>query len=956
MTPRFAYRVSPDWTEIRLEGAAGPIGPESWALEAPAALLAGVDLAQRLIAAGSAIEEGGALLVEHHAIAGLTAREAANLFLPPLTSLHAVVEGHGVIGQPGFRATLSWQRPNGQPAMGVERTGAWLRVGGEWQRLSAALFAIAEAIDRLAGTASDDMASRLAAIAGLREALPPAEQAGEATAKDLIGRITIVQADAFSLDLQGEGDDLCLVPVLHRSGGDSAEPLLPADKQRLFGEQRFPGFSTARPAYALGEGWFVVLSPPLRQALGEVRRIAAAPAATRRAFAASPRAFLRDALGAEADETVIEQVFLETPAWSERVVGLGVWSRRVLPWIPLPTTDWLGETERGARQETVEPPLTGIVVGERKIPLSKEENLALQDRIVDAIAAGRPHVGLDVGGERLEIPATHDTLAALQRAEAALARRDRAPAKPPDAPEVLLIKPNEERLDLEQDVSPPRAGPEPRLPASLKTAPKPHQREGIAWLQNAWRRGLPGVLLADDMGLGKTLQALAFLAWLREGMRAGIVAKAPLLVVAPTGLLENWRAEHDRHLASPGLGKLLAAYGQGLRALPRRDQNGRPALDAGALDEADWVLTTYETLRDYDTDFGRIRFAALLFDEAQKIKTPGTRITDAAKAMNAEFRIALTGTPVENRLADLWCIVDTVHPGCLGDLKSFSDRFERQPDTGTLKRLRRSLDSGTPRRPPLLLRRLKEDRLPELPACEIVLQRATMRGPQLGAYEEAIRAARGSARRGAVLDALQRLAAICLHPAPEATLDDEGFIEASARLRLAVEALDAIASRRERALVFVNDLDMQARLASLLQRRYRLSAPPMIINGSVDGRARQARVDAFQQQQGFDVMILSPRAGGVGLTLTAANHVIHLSRWWNPAVEDQCNGRVLRIGQTRPVTVHVPLAVLPGDRRSFDENLHALLERKRRLMREALLPAEPSEEEKKELLDETLGG
>jgi SNF2 family DNA or RNA helicase len=187
-------------------------------------------------------------------------------------------------------------------------------------------------------------------------------------------------------------------------------------------------------------------------------------------------------------------------------------------------------------------------------------------------------------------------------------------------------------------------------------------------------------------------------------------------------------------------------------------------------------------------------------------------------------------------------------------------------------------------------------------------------------------------------------------------LDDEGFIEASARLRLAVEALDAIASRRERALVFVNDLDMQARLASLLQRRYRLSAPPMIINGSVDGRARQARVDAFQQQQGFDVMILSPRAGGVGLTLTAANHVIHLSRWWNPAVEDQCNGRVLRIGQTRPVTVHVPLAVLPGDRRSFDENLHALLERKRRLMREALLPAEPSEEEKKELLDETLGG
>ncbi|MCS6931832.1 MAG: DEAD/DEAH box helicase, partial [Acetobacteraceae bacterium] len=406
------------------------------------------------------------------------------------------------------------------------------------------------------------------------------------------------------------------------------------------------------------------------------------------------------------------------------------------------------------------------------------------------------------------------------------------------------------------------------------------------------------------------------------------------------------------HLAPPGLGRLVAAHGRGLAALRSRDRHCQPALDVTALAAADWVLTTYETLRDYDRDFGSIRFAALLFDEAQKIKTPAVRVTDAAKAMNAEFRIALTGTPVENQLVDLWCIVDTVHPGCLGDLKSFTARFGRRADTKTLARLRRSLDSGFGKRPPLLLRRLREDKLPELPRHEVRLHRTEMPPLQRQAYEQTVQAARQDPRRGKVLETLLKLRATCLHPAPEEA-DDEAFIAASARLRAAIEVLDKIAGRGERALIFVDNLAMQARLSPLLQRRYRLPSAPMIINGSVNSRGRQERVDHFQAGAGgFDVMILSPRAGGVGLTLTAANHVIHLDRWWNPAVEDQCNGRVLRIGQQRPVEIHVPMAVLPGGRRSFDDNLHNLLERKRQLMREALLPPEPTEDDLEKLLEE----
>lgn len=955
----FTHVVSPAWTEVRLERRGTPVPFEAWATEAPRNLLPGVDLAHRLIAAESAIAEADVLLIEHRAIAGLTAREAAALGLPPATDLRAVIEGDGNIALPGFRLSLTWQRVTGQPVLGAERVGAWLRVGGAWRRLPSTLFEVAEAVDRHAAVPADDMAGRYAAIAALREVLPEAERGGEASARGLLGRITIVQADAFSLDLKGEGESLMLVPILHRSGGPAGEPLLPPDKQHAFGEDQFQRFSTARPVYTLGDGWFVVLAPPLRRALSELRRVASAPAATRRAFAAAPRAFLREALGDETDATVVEQVFQETEAWSDRVIGLGLWTKRVVPWVPLAPTDWFGP-ETGAAGTPTRPasPGVGIEVDGRPIPLGQDEILELQSRVEAAIGAGEESVSFCRDGERIAIPATHETLAALTRAEAALvrSRADRAVAA--TAPEALIIKPNEQEVELEEEeVAPSRPAPAPGPPATLVTMPKPHQAEGIAWLQRAWSRGLPGVLLADDMGLGKTLQGLAFLAWLRDGMRAGIVPRAPVMIVAPTGLLENWRAEHDRHLATPGLGRCLAAYGQGLAAIRHREGDGRPALDVHTLSEADWVLTTYETLRDYDRDFGRVRFAALLFDEAQKIKSPGVRLTDAAKAMQAEFRVALTGTPVENRLADLWCIVDTVHPGCLGDLKSFSARYERVTDTEALRCLRRSLDSDIAGLPPLMLRRIKEDRLPELPPREERIRAEPMQGAQLAKYEDALKEARASARRGGALEALQRLRTICLHPEPDASVDDEAFISASARLRMAIAALDEIAAKGERALLFLDDLDLQARLVGLLQRRYRLPSPPMVINGSVDGASRQARVDRFQAaDRGFDVMLLSPRAGGVGLTLTRANHVIHLSRWWNPAVEDQCTGRVLRIGQTRPVTIHIPMAVLPDGRRSFDENLHALLERKRRLMREALLPPAATEAERAELLEQTLSG
>lgn len=348
-----------------------------------------------------------------------------------------------------------------------------------------------------------------------------------------------------------------------------------------------------------------------------------------------------------------------------------------------------------------------------------------------------------------------------------------------------------------------------------------------------------------------------------------------------------------------------------------------------------------------------MRFAAIAFDEAQKIKNPAVRLTDAAKAMQAEFTILITGTPVENRLADLWCLCDTAHPGLLGELASFSKTYERDPTPEKLMRLRKLLDDPQRTTPPFMLRRLRADHLPDLPAFTVARNERVMPEIQRQAYDRILFESRLAQGRGRVLKALQRLRAVCLCPDPS-ICDDEALIAASARLAVAIEVLDQIHERDEAALLFLDDLDLMVRLQTLVQRRYRLPEAPPVITGEVAGGRRQKLVDRFQAGNGFGVALLSPRAGGVGLTLTRANHVIHLARWWNPAVEDQCNSRVLRIGQQRLVTIHLPIAVLGDDRRSFDQNLDALLARKRKLFHETLSPPAASEQDLERLLDETL--
>jgi SNF2 family DNA or RNA helicase len=337
----------------------------------------------------------------------------------------------------------------------------------------------------------------------------------------------------------------------------------------------------------------------------------------------------------------------------------------------------------------------------------------------------------------------------------------------------------------------------------------------------------------------------------------------------------------------------------------------------------------------------------VLFDEMQKVKSPDTLNTKSAKTLNADFVLGLTGTPIENRMEDLWCLFDRLVPGYLGDLKSFS-RTYREDAPQKLSDLKKRLDAPEDYAPAIMKRRMKADILEGLPTKSEVKYPTPMPAEQAQAYRELIAEAHNNAERsrGFMLRVLHGMRGISLHPQDPAEFDAsetsrfEAFARRSARLSTTVRILQDIEKKGEKALIFIENLAMQEVVSDGLAAIFDLERKPTVINGATPGEKRLAIVEAFEKSgKGFGVLVLSPKAAGVGLNIVAASHVIHLSRWWNPAVEDQCNDRIYRIGQTKPVTIHLPIATHPDfPGKSFDEELDRLLERKRKLSRYMLAP------------------
>jgi SNF2 family DNA or RNA helicase len=651
-----------------------------------------------------------------------------------------------------------------------------------------------------------------------------------------------------------------------------------------------------------------------------------------------------------------EPAFVETREYSERVIGITVYEKPELE-ISESGTTWLPEAFTEAVAAKIE-------------AMQSDQVERLIQRVDAAIAAGQSSVNIDGA----EIPATPTSRAALeQRLKAVQAEEEPENERviedeldPRIGPIILDTADNLEDLTWDAKIS-QRTQPVPdALPEVVKSNLKEHQTESFQWKLTAWAAGLPGVLNADEQGLGKTLQAIAFLAWMKEHMSHSESGRAgPVLVVAPTSLLVNWEEEVDKHLRAPGLGNVIRLYGSALGGKKRPGQqgvetdSGNPLLDLRDLEEAIdegrghryWVLTTYTTLTNYQHSLAKIPFSTAVFDEIQALKNPVSLRAKAALAVNADFRIGLTGTPIENSTLDLWAIMEQLAPGRFGTLKTFREKFS-EPADGNMQELYSLVFEPQGGLPPLALRRLKQDVARDLPEKSRCLHPRLMPEPQSTAYETA-REKLASGARGGALKMLHHIRSVSVHPDVSSPAEDEVYIGMSARLLAAMDILREVRDIGERALVFIEHVKMQHRFIELAKREFGLSRIDLI-NGKTPILRRQEIVNRFQRHldrdEGFDLLVLGPKAAGTGLTLTAATHVIHLSRWWNPAVEEQCNDRVHRIGQTKPVTVHVPMSIHPGyQHNSFDCLLHSLMVRKRRLASSALWPMGDTEEDAKRL-------
>ena len=463
------------------------------------------------------------------------------------------------------------------------------------------------------------------------------------------------------------------------------------------------------------------------------------------------------------------------------------------------------------------------------------------------------------------------------------------------------------------------------------------------------------------MGLGKTFIVLAFLKW---HYNLPDYDGKPYLIVAPVSLLENWENEYNKFF-QPSPPRVMRLYGPSLSAVLEGDRmtSGRRLVEA--LQGSKLCLTTYETMRRQQMAMAAVDWAAVVVDEAQKIKTPGTLVTNAAKALKADFKIAMTGTPVENTLVDLWCIMDFVVPGILVSAKDFARTYQNRLDDETVdvKALGEELRG---RLGFYIKRRLKQDVLDELPRKLTYVRAREMPSVQRDRYlleVEQVRSAQGEGKAAgtAVLRALHAMRAISDHPyLPDRTLDaiDVGeLVETSAKLQETVATLEDVRTRGDKAILFAERRETQRMLAQVLSERFGLHAS--IINGATPAsrqgvrsakRSRQQTIDHFEARPGFSAIIMSPLAAGVGLNVTAANHVIHYSRHWNPAKEDQATDRAYRIGQEKDVHVYYPMATLP-EFKSFDVILSELLDRKRALAEASLFPTERVEVRPDELYE-----
>ena len=649
--------------------------------------------------------------------------------------------------------------------------------------------------------------------------------------------------------------------------------------------------------------------------------------------------------------------------YSERVEGFGIERPYFSPFIARKSEGdgWFPENVIFGLQYTPEDSDTPVALA-----LTEETLPEFRRALEKAIDEQRSEFILPFLSRPITVAEAETTLTIFNQAQRDITARSFTPERKSAAKRRgLVIKSNVDKVDyaeLRGALSFPPSFPsrtKPLLPSRLRrgVSLKNYQLHGVAWLQHLWSLSpttCRGALLADDMGLGKTIELLALIARCLEDDPQ----MDPVLIVAPVSLLENWKEEMEKFF-EPGTLPVLTLYGLALRQkrLPPAEIENEllgagvaRLLIRGWLGEAKVVLTTYETLRDLEFSLARQKWSVMVCDEAQKIKTPNAMVTRAAKKQNARFRIACTGTPVENTLTDLWCLFDFIQPGLLGSLQDFGNRYRRPIEAETdeekaqVEELRRLIE-------PQKLRRTKAEVARDLPlkivdpACRAIAISERQRAYYANAVSQFKHRNGGRAETAlqSQLGLLQYLRVLCSDPRPPGpcSFNLQPLVDLeknSPKLKWMLTELVRIKARNEKAIVFCEFKELQRVLQRAIQERTGFVAD--IINGDSSAAAertdsRQKRIKSFQQAAGFGVIILSPLAVGSGVNIQAANHVIHFTRTWNPAREDQATDRAYRIGQAKDVFVYYPV-VVAQDFVTFDAKLDQLLELKRKLSQDML--------------------
>ena len=746
------------------------------------------------------------------------------------------------------------------------------------------------------------------------------------------------------------------------------------------------------------ENRIVILEQERMQAIQEVLHNRRIPADKVAEFVATPSAFLDAAL-----------VNLDL-GFSVRVLGVG----------KLKHIDF--GTEDAKKAHWFEESFAPIPVADISQIITTEEDLHFFEEVL--VAARKQGADtVEFQGETVDISDPISTQEAIENTKRVI-EQNRGQNKDADFDEektenvaatVVLKELEDSETSLLEKASEASSGVEVDWSRFART-PYPHQEEGIAWMNgllnvalkedqsNPYR--LQGGLLADDMGLGKTYMTLVVLGeYLRTAKELKSHKPKPMLVVAPLSLLENWEDEVASTFKSiPFKDIIVLQSGRDLKRFRNAGAEKESKQLAGLLNEEEMlneadvryalnigpeagpnrldmegrlVLTTYQTLRDYQLSLCQIDWGVIVFDEAQNVKNPNTLQTRAAKGLKADFKLLATGTPVENSLADFWCLTDTAQPGLLGGWQAFRDRFIKpiaqasEEDSDTIR-----AEVGSSLRDavgPFMLRRVKEDQLDGLPAKNIYsgipqpsgsivkpmsMLAKQMGGEQLKIYDSALssyRVRRNSVEEGQneALRTLQQLREVSLHPRLRSELfttngkQARSVMTESGKLTVLLNILDQIRDKEEKVILFMMTKRLQAFVKLWLDQIYSLNVS--IINGDTkavqkksDDITRKGLIREFEQAQGFNVIIMSPVAAGVGLTVVGANHVVHLERHWNPAKEAQATDRVYRIGQKKDVHIHLP-AVTHPEIDSFDVHLDRLLTGKLMLKDAVVTPEAVSE-------------